>query len=122
MLFLRYDKKTSMDTPIDQLNAKIFNQHLNTSFHAQLGDGKTVPLKLEEVEERNTSPRIELFFLRFRGPGAPFLTQRTYRMEHEKLGAVSIFITAIDSDETGVQYEAVFHRYHKKSPEQPTAK
>ena len=104
-----------METPIDQLNAKIFNQHLHTSFHAQLEEGKTVPLKLEEVEERNTSPRIELFFLRFRGPSTPFLTQRIYRMEHEKLGAVNIFVTATDSDETGIQYEAVFHRFHKSS-------
>jgi hypothetical protein len=104
-----------MEIPIEQLNANIFNQHLHTSFHAQLENGKTVPLKLEEVEERNTSPRIELFFVRFRGPAAPFLTQRIYRMEHEKLGALSIFITAIDSDDTGVQYEAVFHRYQKKS-------
>ena len=103
-----------METPIEQLNAKIFNQHLQTQFHAQLENGKTVPLKLEEVEERNISPRIELFFVRFRGPAAPLLTQKIYRMEHEKLGALSIFITAIDSDETGIQYEAVFHRFHKK--------
>jgi hypothetical protein len=104
-----------METPLDQLNAKIFNQHLHTQFHAQLGDGKTLPLKLEEVEERNMSPRMELFFVRFRGPSAPHLMQRIYRMEHEKLGTFDILITAVGSDERGIQYEAVFHRFRKGS-------
>jgi hypothetical protein len=108
-------KRLAMDTPLEQLNAKIFSEQLHTQFRVHVDDGKTVNLELAEVEERNTSPRIELFFVRFRGPAAQFLTQKIYRMEHEKLGALSIFITAIDSDETGVQYEAVFHRYHKKA-------
>jgi hypothetical protein len=110
-----YDKKTAMEIPLEQLNAKIFREHVNTEFIAHLNDGKTLPLKLEEVEERNTSARMELFFLRFRGPGAPFLSQKSYRMEHEELGAMDIFITATGADASGIQYEAVFHRYEKDS-------
>lgn len=98
-----------METPLDQLNARIFNQQLHTKFQAVLDDGKKISLELEEVEERNTS-RTDLFFLRFRGPAAPRLMQKAYRMEHAKLGELSLFITAIGADEKGIEYEAVFHR------------
>lgn len=98
-----------METPLDQLNARIFNQQLHTKFQAVLDDGKKISLELEEVEERNTS-RTDLFFLRFRGPGAPFLVQKAYRMEHDKLGEFTLFISATAADQTGIQYEAVFHR------------
>lgn len=101
-----------METPLDQLNARIFNEQLHTKFQTLLDQGKTISLELEEVEERD-SPRTELFFLRFRGPGAPFLMQKSYRMEHDKLGEFSLFITAIGADQTGIQYEAVFHRLRK---------
>lgn len=103
-----------METPLDQLNAKVFNQQLHTKFQALLDDGKKVPLELEEVEEQD-SPRTELFFVRFRGPGAPRLIQKAYRMEHAKLGEISLFITAIGANENGIEYEAVFHRLRKKT-------
>lgn len=98
-----------METPLDQLNAKIFNEQLHTKFQTLLDEGKKISLELEEVEERD-SPRTELFFLRFRGPGVPFLMQKAYRMEHDKLGEFALFITPIGADKSGIQYEAVFHR------------
>jgi hypothetical protein len=103
-----------METSLDQLNARLFNEQLHTKFQAVLDDGKKISLELEEVEERNTS-RTELFFLRFRGPSAPFLMQKGYRMEHDKLGEFTLFISAIGADQAGVQYEAVFHRIKPRS-------
>ncbi len=48
------------------------------------------------------------FSLVFRGPAEPVLPQRTYRFEHETLGALDLFIVPIGPDESGMQYEAVF--------------
>lgn len=104
-----------METPLEKLNAQLFAAQLQTRFMTRLHDSTAVELELSEVEERETSPKIELFFLRFRGPQAPRLPQRIYRLDHEKLGAFGIFLTAIGEDETGIHYESVFHRLRKPS-------
>jgi hypothetical protein len=48
------------------------------------------------------------FSLIFRGPRTPILCQRIYRLEHETMGALEIFIVPVGPDESGVLYEAVF--------------
>ncbi|HEY6352740.1 MAG TPA: hypothetical protein VI636_25365 [Candidatus Angelobacter sp.] len=102
-----------METPLEKLNAKVFAEYLRSKFHTQLGD-KKVELELLSVEERESSPRVETFFLCFNGPLIPRLPQQIYLLEHEKLGAFSIFLTAIAGDTEGISYEAVFNRYRKK--------
>jgi hypothetical protein len=104
-----------METPLETLNAKIFATHLHTKFKTQPANAPPLELELSEVEERESSPKVELFFLRFRGPHAPRLPQQTYRLEHEKLGVFGIFLTAIGADDTGIYYESVFQRLRKKS-------
>jgi len=105
-----------MLTPLDQLDAKVFREQLNTKFKVMLG-GAPVLLELVEVAERDSSPQMELFSLHFRGPGAPRLPQQVHRLEHEKLGAFEIFLTAIDpGQEPGMLYESVFHRFRKPQP------
>lgn len=102
-----------MDTPLETLNAKTFAQHLHTRFTTRLPNATSVELQLAEVEERESTPKIEAFFLRFRGPHAPRLPQQTFQLEHEKLGTLGIFLTAVASDEGGMWYEAVFQRFRK---------
>jgi hypothetical protein len=103
-----------METALDTLNAKIFTAQLHTGFKVQPADASPLELELFEVEERDTSPKIELFSLRFRGPRTPRLPQQIHRLEHEKLGTFSIFLTAIGADENGIAYESVFQRLRKK--------
>jgi len=50
----------------------------------------------------------EPFCLVFRGPGAPVLPQRTYKIESSHLGTLEIFIVPIGPDELGMKYEAIF--------------
>jgi len=105
-----------MLTPLDKLDAKVFREQLHTKFNVSLG-GATMPLELVEVAERDTSPKLELFFLHFRGPSAPRLPQQVHRLEHEKFGEFEIFLTAIDpGPEPGMLYESVFHRFRKPQP------
>lgn len=50
----------------------------------------------------------EPFSILFRGPGDALLPQRIYRLEHEELGALELFLVPIGPDGTGLLYEAVF--------------
>jgi len=102
-----------METPLEKLNAKTFAEHLHTKFKVRHGNS-TVELELAEVTERDLSPKVELFLLVFHGPTAPWLAQQIYKLEHEKLGVIQIFLTAIAGDAEGISYEAVFNRIRKK--------
>jgi hypothetical protein len=39
------------------------------------------------------------------------LNQQIHHFEHEKLGAFDLFLTAVGTDQEGLLYEAVFHRF-----------
>lgn len=101
---------------LSQLNSKSFSDHLNTNFKVDAGSSGPVTLRLAAVNEPSTSPNIELFSLIFQGPVTPRLPQRIYAVEHEKIGAFSLFLSAIAADQEGISYEAVFHRIRKTQP------
>jgi uncharacterized protein DUF6916 len=105
-----------MSTPLDQLNARIFAEHLHTQFKLQREGAAPASLELIEVKENNPSPTIEFFSLQFRGPAEHRLPQQIHRLEHDKLGTFDIFITAISADAQGIIYESVFHRFRKTQP------
>ncbi len=105
-----------MADPLLNFNSKIFAAQLHTHFKVLFGNEPPVTLELAEVNERQTPPEVELFFLVFRGPRAPRLEQKTHHFEHAALGAFDLFITAIAGDEQGISYEAVFHRLRKSKP------
>jgi len=48
------------------------------------------------------------FSLIFRSPPAAPLPQRIYRLQHEELGPLDLFLVPIGPDEAGMCYEAVF--------------
>jgi hypothetical protein len=100
---------------LEKLSSKDFSQHLNSKFKVHLHNGEFLPLELMEVADRESVPHAELFFLTFQGPTSPRLTQSTHRLEHEKLGVLEIFLTAIATGEGTISYEAVFHRVRKKA-------
>jgi hypothetical protein len=68
-------------------------------------------LELVEVEAQGeVAGQAERFSAFFRGSLDQFLPQNTYRMEHERLGSVEIFIVPVRKDSDGFYYEAVFNR------------
>lgn len=101
-----------MEMELEKLNAGTFAEHLHTRFTTQVG-GARIELELSAVTERELSPRLEAFSLVFRGPARPYLPQQIHRLEHDKLGALSIFLTAIEGDADSISYEAVFNRLRK---------
>lgn len=106
----------SMLTPLEQLNAKVLSEQLHTQFKLQGDSAAPITLELVEVKESNVSPQIELFSLHFRGPSSPHLPQQIHRMEHDKLGTVEIFLTAVGAEPQGILYESVFNRLRKPTP------
>lgn len=104
-----------MPTPLESLNAKIFREQLHSQFKVQQTPIGTITLELIDVVENDLSPKMELFSLQFRGPATPRLPQHIHTLEHDKLGHVEIFLTAIDGDAQGITYESVFHRFRKKA-------
>lgn len=103
-----------MPTPLENLSAGIFREQLHSKFNVQQEKGGAIPLELVDVVENDTSPKMEVFSLYFRGPFSPRLGQQIHRLEHDSLGTLEIFLTPIEADrENGTVYESVFHRFRK---------
>jgi hypothetical protein len=100
---------------LDRLTATSFAPAVGETFMLDAGDAGE--LELELLESRLHDPDAPAedasgvrapFTLVFRGPTEPVLPQRIYRLEHDSVGAIEIFIVPIGRDEAGVTYEAVF--------------
>ena len=98
---------------LDKFNSKVFSEHVNTKFRVSTKEGNSLLLELIDVVEKDTSPKMELFSVHFRGPNTPRLPQQIYHLEHDQLGGFDLFLTAVAGDAQSTDYEAVFHRFRK---------
>ncbi len=99
------------------LTEKEFSQHIGQKFRGH-ADDLEIEFDLIEVKG-HTSQEIEQggmerFSVFFAGPGDPFLPQKVYGLEHERMGEFELFLVPIAGDERGYRYEAVFN-YFKTS-------
>jgi hypothetical protein len=95
----------------DIFTVESFSEHANTEFRMHYGQSQTADLKLESVNDLNSTPRQIQFSLVFRGPLDAPIRQGLYRVDHEKLGPLDLFLVPISKDKDGVRYEAVFNRF-----------
>lgn len=95
---------------LDSLHYDDFAKHLNTTFVADLGEGRTVEMTLIDAEDKSPSPLHEQFVLNFRGAVEAPVRQGTYSLHHKDLGEGSLFLVPIARDESGLVYEAIFNR------------
>lgn len=108
---------------LQALTAEDFRPHRGTTFRLTGGSydgGSPVSFdaELAEVTEHGGAPgRFRApFAVLFHGPLQPVLPQGIYRVEHEQLGALELFIVPVGPDEpadpgqapTAMRYEAVF--------------
>jgi hypothetical protein len=95
------------------LTIDTFTPLVGTAFRARTDTDGVVDLRLVEVRplgHQPQAPRVEPFALEFVGSADVPLDQRTWRLDHESLGAVEIFLVPIGSDPAeGYRYEAVFN-------------
>ena len=54
---------------------------------------------------------MERFSIYFLGPADIFLPQGTFRLTHERMGDLDLFLVPVKREELGFRYEAVFN-YH----------
>lgn len=97
-----------------------FRENLNTKFRIRAEAPRPVELELVEVKGympgENEQQGMERFSLFFRGPADTFAPQGTYTLEHERMGALEIFIVPVAREAQGFLYESVFN-FFKESGE-----
>jgi hypothetical protein len=98
---------------LQDLTSASFEAHVGTVFRVLPPVGDPLELTLDAVRllEPHPGPRAQPFSAYFRGPRNPVLAQQTYRLEHEDMGALELFLVPIGPDPKGggMNYEAVFN-------------
>ena len=91
--------------PLESLTAEHFAPLLHDRFRIALDGAAPLEVELVEVEEIPRGPGGRApFSLVFRGGPSPPLPQAIYRVEHDGLGAIDVFLVPIAVD----SYQAVF--------------
>jgi hypothetical protein len=94
---------------LESLTAADFSSCKQDPFRIRATPAEPFEAELIEVSEAvSGSPQRSAFSLVFRGGPSPPLPQRIYRVEHESLGALDLFLVPLGPDEVGQRYEVVF--------------
>jgi hypothetical protein len=108
---------------LHELQGADFGPRIGELFEVHLAEGLVVPLRLTSVANLG-APHApggrRPFSLLFQGPPSPqFLTQGTYRLQNEGLGAFDLFIVPLGPEPVAprtepsqarrMQYEAIFN-------------
>jgi hypothetical protein len=101
--------------PLNYFTKATFEANLNTVFRINAGASKAVELTLVEVSDigpvpDQAVPGRESFVLRFSGPLDRSLSQSTYHVDHDALGAFDLFIVPGRKDKRRSYYHAVINR------------
>jgi hypothetical protein len=98
---------------LQDLTSESFEAHQGTPFRVDSGEGASLELVLQQVRrlEPHPGPRAQPFSVYFLGPPRPLLPQRTYRIAHDGMGTLELFLVPIGPDPKagGMLYEAVFN-------------
>lgn len=97
---------------LDQLTIDNFEPLTGSSFWVEFPNGAKVELRLERVGKVMESELAQLqrqpFSLYFVGPKSFLLKQHTYRVTHESMEPMEIFLVPVGEQKDAYQYEAVF--------------
>jgi hypothetical protein len=97
---------------LETFKVGMFAPRLGETFRIQTAESQWVVMTLVEAVALDDSAAPEgrraPFSIVFRGPRDPVLPQRTYRVEHEAIGAFDLFLVPIGPDREGMRYQAVF--------------
>jgi hypothetical protein len=98
---------------LERLTIGTFADHLNETFRVYPDAERFVEMALVEATDLSTGAgnrpdRRAPFSIVFRGPAAPVLRQRIYRLEHAGIGTFDVFMVAIGPVSGGMRYEVIF--------------
>jgi hypothetical protein len=98
---------------LQDLTPASFEAHQGTPFHIDHEAGTPLEVVLQEVRRLEPHPgaRAEPFSVYFRGPASPVLPQRIYKLSHDRMETLEIFLVPVGPDPKagGMLYEAVFN-------------
>lgn len=97
------------DTP--PLTPDDFDAHTGSRFVVGTAEnGDPVHLELAGVTRLGAGPEghRDPFSLEFLGDGTMLLPQQTYRLEHDTMGGLDVFLVPLGPAEDRMRYEAVF--------------
>lgn len=121
---LAYHRPVADSRSLETLTAEHFRDIKGSRFELTVelpeqGHRVAFQLKLADVTQANGNPTGTIrtsFAVLFHGPIEPVLPQGIYRLEHERLGVLELFIVPVGPDEpsgpasqpAAMRYEAVF--------------
>lgn len=97
---------------LEKLSAADFSPLLNNKFHIYFNPSLPSTVELIEISEKKTSSAEagrQPFSIIFRGPKDKIWPQGMYKINHQSLGEMQLFIVPIGPDDEGLCYEAVFN-------------
>ena len=86
-----------------------FAANANSIFCAPLADGAIAEFALVKISDIAETAHTRSFSLLFRAPTDLPAVQTTYRLEHEMLGNLDLFLVPVRSDADGTYFESVFN-------------
>jgi Domain of unknown function (DUF6916) len=99
--------------PLDALQEGDFAPHVGTPFRLQRPQGGALELVLVEVKAHPYLPappgRRPGFSLTFQCAEPRPMPQAIYRLEHDRLGTLEVFVVPLGPHQGGMRYEAVFN-------------
>jgi hypothetical protein len=96
---------------LDRLTHDDFAGRVGERFTLSAPTGDTLELTLAEATaspEHAQAGRRTPFSLIFHGALSPYAPQGTWRVEHEEIGALDVFLVPIGPEGDAMRYEAVF--------------
>jgi uncharacterized protein DUF6916 len=96
---------------LDRASAADFEPFLHSNFRLASGSSPSFALELMEVTERvqtSAGSGRSPFALLFKGGPDPVHPPQMYRIEHDDLEAMDLFISPVRADQEGCYYEAIF--------------
>ncbi len=100
---------------LDKLTSATFADHQGSKFRLSHAGEALLEVEFVQVTDLPSPWRGEQaagkrkpFSLVFRGPKTPWVVQHIYRLDHDRLGALELFLVPLGPDAAGMRYEAVF--------------
>src|SRR5262249_7446552 len=96
---------------LESLTVDTFTTRIGERFRLLADAGTTLTVELIDATTLGSSGSARgrtPFSLLFRGPMTPVLPQRIYRLDHETLGSLDLFLVPIGPRDGGMVYEAIF--------------
>lgn len=97
---------------LEKLQGEMFSPHVDTTFRIFFSEESPTEATLIKVEglqgDTPEGSQRQPFSLVFRCPASLIVDQMVYRVEHDVLEDLDLFLVPIGPDKEGMRYEAVF--------------